>query len=114
MEKVPKKCCDCSLSHCCSRGVDFAVPFLFFFPFLIFSRHKTRSNTFVRGVVGRRNRSFFDRMTSKRRRNSYSDYERRGSLQRRSIHAQNDPVVLSPADLPVQSTLPSRPLKVSS
>ena len=53
-------------------------------------------------------------MTSKRRRNSYSDYERRGSLQRRSIHAQNDPVVPSPADLPVQSTLPSRPLKVSS
>lgn len=79
-----------------------------------FLAHKTRSNAFVRGVVGRRNRSFFDRMTSKRRRNSYSDYERRGSLQRRSIHAQNDPVVPSPADLPVQSTLPSRPLKVSS
>ena len=63
-----------------------------------FLAHKTRSNTFVRGVVGRRNRSFFDRMTSKRRRNSYSDYERRGSLQRRSIHAQNDPVVPSPAE----------------
>ena len=55
---------------------------------------------------------------SKRRRNSYSEYERRGSLQRRSIHhhhhhesKEEEDGPATPVGLTVQSTLPSRKLE---